>query len=613
MDNDTHLSFYACNAKECCICCENKRIPQKNGIDLTLNDLNLEEFPDGILSDDILFLSVCKEHYLCVQCIRKIIHNYENHPINDQRSHFACPYPFISCETSIGFPNIFDHNLIKKVCRTETEWNNYITYVNQYAFPGFTIYKCLFEVSVPGPNGEYIRNPCDADILIENEALRTLAIGDLIVQCTQKCGKRFCYYCKQLIPTYNNDCFECKTTYENEHPNGFNYYFNKYTNPLQEHKPVSQSERSQEENQEFSFNECDYLYMNCELTVEIAVHQIYSTFLNVEYFMICPICKMSLYKTEKCNGLSHHQIERCYACGRIGFRVKGLGDHWNTHGVGGCYRFDYDSFVRSFVPSYLCNDNVCSNYDKGDCKLPEHEEGVTKLAEVRKKSYIYHMLKSLPSRIRFQVYDTLYKEHIDIVSMLPYKQTLLIIDSKGYRTRFKDFCEEIVYDQLQCDSPDEIEEFVDKTYNISADDFIEKYKIKQPEKVQPVVPSITIESDISAWRRNLRITNNEADFNSNTVQTYEDTITTPSSQDEDTQPLLSSSNEHIFRYVIRNGDPTSRTAESLFNIIQAQIQQENPGPSNYRYNRYSILVDEAEQSPSQEPQTHEEPPDTDMD
>ena len=58
----------------------------------------------------------------------------------------------------LGFKNIFDHNLIKKICN-EKEWNEYSIHIEKYEFPGFIIEKC------PISN-------CGTNILIEIENIK---------------------------------------------------------------------------------------------------------------------------------------------------------------------------------------------------------------------------------------------------------------------------------------------------------------------------------------------------------------------------------------------------------------------------------------------------------
>ena len=463
----------------CCVCFSNNvliskksptEINQPNEY-LSLSDIEPYFFTNNIIPDDLLIKSCCNIHYICIKCLRLIVNNYENHPINENNSHLSCPYPFKDCVTEIGFKNIFDHNLIRKILKTEKEWNNYISHAERFSFPGYTIIKCPM----------YTRYGllCNTNILIENEFIKNKQIGDVIIHCDQneKCLRKFCFNCKQNIKYYDNECFDCKTIYENENPNIFNYYLNKnasYSNQIINYNDESDLES------ELDYDESSYLFLNKEITEEIAIDQIISLLIDENSYIICPICKNSLYKTERCNGLSHHNLERCYSCGRIGFISKGLIEHWNNRGIEGCFRFDHDAFVKKYIPTYQCTESLCSNHDKGDCQISEHQDGIKHIYFIRKSAYIYHILKSLLPNIRITVYDKLYKKLLisypELLDYLPYKQTLILLDK--YKKRYKDYTEDIFYEQLKCISPKNISHFIlDKSYYISSDQYITEYTI----------------------------------------------------------------------------------------------------------------------------------------
>ena len=490
--------------KSCCVCFDDEYYHIHNehtDTVLSLADIEPDFFTTGVIPNNLLILSCCGVHYICIGCIHRSINNYENHPINDVNSHFACPYPFAECVTSIGFKNVFNHNLIKKICN-EQEWVNYNIHAERYAFPGFTIIKCPVYYYEHGH-----RVLCNTEILLENVEIRNTPIGNYIVACSQnpKCLKRFCFNCKQTVSYYQDVCYECKTTYENENPNVFNYFLNKNTNTelstIIDIDTSPEWERTGEGGEGgVNYQETSYLYINNQITVEIAVKQITDMIHNIDLFFICPICKISLYKTERCNGLSHHNIERCYACGRIGFQTKGLGDHWNTSGVGGCYRFNHDIYVKTTIPNYMCNDNSCSNHELGDCTIPEHQAGIHELETLRKRSYVYHTIKSLLPSIRFSVYDALYAD-TQLREMLPYKQTLVMI--ADYKTHNKDYSEHVVYQGLNCIHPQETGHFTERNHFISATDYISLYTIPRQHnpQVTTITTNISYDPELATWRR----------------------------------------------------------------------------------------------------------------
>ena len=94
---------------------------------------------------------------------------------------------------------------------------------------------------------------------------------------------------------------------------------------------------------------------------------------------------------------------------------------------------------------------------------------------VKKRSYIYHILKSLLPEIRYNVYDELYElcnTNKELFQYLPYKQTLILINF--YKNRQKDFSEEIVYNELNCKSASKIYN-QEKNKYIPAEEYISNH------------------------------------------------------------------------------------------------------------------------------------------
>jgi hypothetical protein len=496
MDEQASLLFTICVAeagdldKTCCVCFLDKLVLglYENGVhrDATLSEIEPTHFIDNVIPDDVMFIGPCGVHYLCVHCLRTIIHNYDNHPINENNSHFSCPYPFEECLTDIGFKNIYDHNLIHKVCRNSQEWETYLQYTAQYAFPGYTSLKCPFTVD---------NEPCNSAILINLESLRASNIGDLIAECNQNpdCMQRFCYYCKTSVGRYSMTCYKCRLTFENENPNLYNYYFNKSTE-----NPLSCS-LAETEFTSLTYDEDDYLYVNKDLTASIATQCILNLVSNASTHIICPICKAGLFKTEKCNTLTHHGVDRCYACARIGFKLRGLpGEHWNTNGVEGCFRYNTDDLILHHVPLYKCTEYDCSNHDIGDCYKTEHQLGIEDLDFLRKKAQVFHMLKSLLKDVRYVVYDSLVEKSVDnqeLLQLLPFKQTLVLLDT--FKERSRDYLEEIVYQQLHCLHPQDVQSFINKNITVEAQDYVLSHQapVRLQTRDEPLLQDDTLSDD----------------------------------------------------------------------------------------------------------------------
>lgn len=436
---------YTYSDDECCICYENY-ITIKNKTTnkiCMLGELVPDCFEDGYIPDNIMFLSPCELHFVCVGCMRMIVNNYDNHPINKNNSHIYCPYPFKQCENDFGFKYIFEHSTIKKLCRTDSEWKNYQNYSSQFEFPGYTIIHCPCINTFIEDNYATTRR-CNAIILVENDTFDNSIPGELILTCTQnpKCNRTFCYHCnKTSFFSMSSLCYSCRLSNENENQEYYNYYFNK-NDIIDESSLV--------------FFESEYLYKNKDISPEIAFEQLSNLILDVNTYIICPICKISLYKTEKCNAISHHGIERCYACGRIGFKSKGLGDHWNSFGRNGCIRFDNDQYIRETIPSYKCSDTQCSNHLLGDCKDSEHQEGILLMSESRIESYVYHALKSLTYDLQLKVHSMLFNKFKDTIHIkfIPYAQTLVLLNE--FKDHYQDFSEKTFYKSINLPHPESI-------------------------------------------------------------------------------------------------------------------------------------------------------------
>ncbi|NBP00597.1 MAG: hypothetical protein EBU90_10815 [Proteobacteria bacterium] len=431
--------------KTCCICFHTHTEHEVKG---------LHEYDTFGLQDDLIVLSVCGEHYLCIGCLYKVLTNYINHPINGNNSHFSCPYPFSDCVTQAGFKNVFDHHLLKPVFKSEGEFTTFLTHAEAFAFPGHHIIKCPLRVR----SGAFEESICNSPILVSNETVENTPIGELVIQCDQnpRCLRKFCYMCKEILQYQQSICFDCKTNHECDNPNVYNYFFN---------KPGTVD----------CYDESAYLYLNREITVDIAVNQIIQMYNDPHTYIMCPVCKMGLYKTERCNTVTHHNIERCYACGRIGYKVKGLVDHWDTRGHAGCFRFDSDTFVHMRVPDYKCSDTLCHSHEKGDCNIQDHQKGIIDLQYTLKKAYVFSMLKSLLPNIRYQAYNRLYLQGLQ--NVLPYKQTLLMVSE--FKKRVKDYTEEIVYEKLDCKSPSKFG--FDKMYTIPPKEYISQYQLNHTD------------------------------------------------------------------------------------------------------------------------------------
>lgn len=566
----------------CCVCFGDNN-PQEEIF--TLTDIPLDK-----IKSDTLIKSTCGVHYICIKCLHTIVTDYTNHPINEINSHVYCPYPFEDCVTPAGTKNTFEHNSILKIL-DEFEQENYTAHAERFAFPGYTVITCpcnYFQEIM-------MSVVCQYPILIENELIKSADTGDLIVQCHQneKCCKTFCYHCRQEVSRYERECRFCKLTSENENPNIFNRYFVKEHNTFED---VVYNDNIFDQTR--YFDEDQYLFLNKEITFEIALEYIIKL-IEHNVHCICPICKIHLHKTERCNGMRHHNIERCYACGRIGTRTGGIpNNHWNPDGVGGCFRFDYDRFISKYLPDYKCNQN-CQNHEQGDCQLEEHKLGIQLLNKIRQKAIIYHCINSLLPSIRYLVLEYLYNHYMNVPSayeLLPYRQTFMFTDY--YKELVLDYSEYTVYEHLNAQHPEYLHDFIDKNIVIDIEYYINTYPLPEPEPesvsiiqgileptILPPPPNINIEQPIQRTIIEIeellnRMISDNLNDNINTISDNLNEIN--QFINEEIQPLLDNSDTDTLTDIIESYIPLEENEidTEIETEIETEIQTQNLPDTN---------------------------------
>lgn len=340
----------------CCVCFETFDTKC-----IRLSEVNLTE-------ESGIYYGPCDKHRICRECIRRIVLNFESHPVNENSSMVPCMSPFEECETIIGVKKVFMHEDIEKVL-TEEERECYRRYVKKYRFPGYEVIECPM---------------CNTENPVPIEKIKSMAKGYMIVTCVQNrnCRKRWCYNCNERVSSYMSYCKKCMMTIENKDKYGLNRYFKTEMRLLR----------------------------NNEITEEIAVEQVMRV-INMDKMRInCVSCDTMIEKTEKCNGITHCGIEMCYSCGRSGTKIYKLGDHWSERGVAGCPRWDSATYWNDVAKVGLkCKENECYGEEIGDCDKKEHIRGIMNMNEERKKAFVYHMIKSLIKETREPVIDRLRK------------------------------------------------------------------------------------------------------------------------------------------------------------------------------------------------------------
>ena len=364
---------------ECCICCEEK--PAMVNVDyeyLMLCDVTEDQVPDNRT-----FYGPCGAHPYCKECLKKIVTNYDNHPINRNYPLVRCMNPGDDCKNTISdLPYYFQHNSLKKIL-SEEEFEEYMYRADKYRFPGYEVVKCPGTIYIARMRRTYI---CNNDIMVPLDDIETRMPGKLIISCNQtiSCFYRFCYHCKTRVPSYVDVCKKCVSLTENTNPDIENRYFCRVGKVKGDRKPV--------------------FYLNKELTKEIVMNHLKEIVEMDRIYVKCFECSVYLYKTEQCNGLDHCGYQMCNVCGRCSTNGKELQDHWSNVGNSGCPRFDYASYWNEMVRcEFRCSENRCYNHEKGDCKKKTHQKGIRKMRTEIKKSMIYHAIKSLLPELREQV------------------------------------------------------------------------------------------------------------------------------------------------------------------------------------------------------------------
>ena len=430
---------------ECCVCMrsnldnlsilvDNESDIQENGIPMiaTLGDCD-----EGIDISGTIFLSCCKIHGICYNCLKTIALSFDNHLIGASHSFIPCPSPFNNgedgCVSISGMSNYFTHSDIRKLLDDE-EFAMYMNHAQRYQFPGYELVPC------PRPlldNNIIIK--CGALILVPIDAIQHSIPGHLILQCNQseECFRRSCYHCQSLIRQRGygipddiggvvNDpdvtCEHCITKTENVNPQALNRYFYNPNKMLKDGRPI--------------------MFRNEELTKELVLSQLMEVAEADKLYTRCFECLTTIYKTEQCNTITHCGIERCYVCGRSGSNESHLGDHWDVSGMKGCPRFDHSVFWNQWGNcNFKCRESYCYGDQVGQCRYITHQEGIENMVELRKRSHIFHAIKSLLPEQQQSIID----EIVNIENYECLKKYLPKVVCNEYQM----FLPDLMYDKLK--------------------------------------------------------------------------------------------------------------------------------------------------------------------
>jgi disulfide oxidoreductase YuzD len=324
-----------------------------------------------------------QEHRICTSCIFKIIRSI---PISKEKPKICCQYPYEECK--VEYSDIFVKSVLKD------RYDIYRFAKDSYMYPDYMIEYC------PG---------CE-NLLVFDEDLEY----NHVYECLY-CFKSYCYTCGMKSDKKEGLCKNCKR-FDNINPYANNYFF--YKNVLNRK------------------NQADYFCINKDINVLDACGQIVEKLKTGS--VNCPCCITPLQRSEQCNALSHCHIEICFWCGKFSKIGQTLYDHWSARGKG-CIRWNSDPGMNNYLPSYSCVEGVCYSHRIGDCTDEAHKKGKEFYYEFKKKLFVYHALKSLLPRIRYEV-----------ISYLP-------LEYRKYLPKY------ITFDEMDCIQWDGYDWFIAKT------------------------------------------------------------------------------------------------------------------------------------------------------
>lgn len=297
-------------------------------------------------------------HRICKPCITSIIKKI---PISEANPNIPCQYPFGDCD------KVYGKTFIKTILKDA--YPLYKLARNSYLYSNYVTDYC------PG---------CDSLLVFEPEI-----DYEMVYECAF-CEKWYCFKCKTESLDECISCAKC-TGYDNINPHGQNFFFYK------------------EEKRE---NITDFFYVNSQIDPKTACNQLVQKLTEVA--VRCPVCITPIQRSEQCNSLRHCHVEICSNCGTFSKIGGELSDHWSARGHG-CARWESDPIYNDMIPNFICKEGECYSHEKGDCNTLLHEDGKNEQAIFKKKQYMYHSLKSLLPRLRYEIINLLPDEFKDLV------------------------------------------------------------------------------------------------------------------------------------------------------------------------------------------------------
>lgn len=320
----------------------------------------------------------CKKssHIICKTCIERIVSAI---PISQSNPNIYCQYPWAEC----------GHKYKRRSLKVflKEKYQLFLAAYMAFRFSGYLVKTCT----------------CTGRLLVARDDIEEMGYNVMICGT---CDNDICIDCMSSENLMGCVCMSCIYTNEYTNTNSFNYFFYKESG---------------------IGGICDYKIKNIDMTKDIALKQLINRFSpdpRVELHIECPICKVSIYKTEQCNGISHCHVEICYSCGKFSDIGVPLADHWSATGSRGCPRFDQDPFWKT-VSDMKCVEGECYGHLIGPCTEQDHLDSILNYQEFRKKQHMYHALKSLLPHVRQSVIHQLPE---NLHKYLPSKNIFVYLD-----------------------------------------------------------------------------------------------------------------------------------------------------------------------------------------
>lgn len=325
--------------------------------------------PQSQRNDNYCILFPCMDlgHAVCVRCLKRMLMNFQNHPLNRHMHGVSCPN--VECHSQ----EIVPIDELMKILNLE-EQKQFIEFIRKFENPGVTT---------------FIHVGCGCEV--EVSLYEMIEKKTMILQCSH-CDESFCYLCQNECSIEDADdgvCIHCGGD-----PISCLGAFNRFF-----YRP-----------NKTRYTTAEGLLRNYELTVPLVIEQLEEIVGQEQPAVKCPECGVWCHRTTDCNELQHC-TRLCYFCG---FKATPLDTHLCHFAEDGCYQFITEH--QYLKHCYQC-DSACHNHRKV-CTVAEHKPGIKMLHRIRKVSMINSRLESLPKLLLKDVLQALLERSSPVLEFI---------------------------------------------------------------------------------------------------------------------------------------------------------------------------------------------------